>query len=556
MVARMPLLLRCLVLFWSLLPIAQASAQVHPTDLEPFAETKADRGETAATLIIRERDIFTFRDYLFGLSPGERMVAARDRIMGYVASGAPCIVGTRAEPQGVMITLDGRGVFAITTGDLDPLDKVTPAEAAERVVAALRPEVVAELEDRTVRGITTATGVSIGATAALIVCFWIIQRVGSWLSLRLALWATLRASSLGATPTTYRRSISDVSKRAIEAFSWLMRLLLICVWLTFVLGQFPWTRPLGDYFEEYLILARRSVLHEAATAVPDILVIITVFYVVRFLTQIVNLTFASISERRTKVTWLDPSMASTTRRVILCLIWLLAVIMVYPYVPGSNTQAFRAIGVFAGLLLSLGSSSVMNQIASGLLLVYSKTIRPGEYIRVGETEGTVTRIGLVNTRICSYRNEDVTLPNTSLLGSTMVNFTRESAANAILHTSVSIGYGTPWRQVHEMLKMAASRTSGLQEEPSPYVWQRALSDFYVQYELNAFIGKPQDRIKVLADLHANIQDVFNEYGVQIMSPHYLTDPAKTVIVPPPQWHLPPAQAPDDANPQQAGGAKR
>ena len=326
----------------------------------------------------------------------------------------------------------------------------------------------------------------------------------------------------------------------------MLRLLFLTVWMTYVLELFPQTRWFGDYFQEYLVQAGGKIIKETAQSIPDLLLVLVIFYVTWFLIQLLRLLFTAIAENRLQLRWLDADAAMTTQRIVQVLLFLGALIMAYPYLPGSNSAAFKSVSVFAGLLLSLGSTSVMNQIASGLLLVYSRGLKPGEYIRNGDTEGTVLGIGLISTRVRTIQNELVQIPNAILLSTVTMNYTRSAnKAGVILHTTVTISYNTPWRQVQELLKRATVGVEGLSPEPPPFVLQTALSDFYVAYQLNVWILKPERRQFVLAELHARIQDLFNEHGVQIMSPHYLGDPAKPAVVPKENLFKPPASPPSE-----------
>jgi small-conductance mechanosensitive channel len=221
-------------------------------------------------------------------------------------------------------------------------------------------------------------------------------------------------------------------------------------------------------------------------------------------------------------------------------------VMMYPYLPGSNSDAFKGVSVFVGLLLSIGSAGTVNQAVSGLMLMYSRALRVGDYVQIGETVGTVVALGMFSTRIRTPWGEIVSFPNAVIVGTTTKNYSREDeTGGALLTTTVTIGYNAPWRQVHAMLIEAAHRTEGLLKEPPPRVLQRSLSDYYVEYMLGAGIAEPQTRIAVLDDLHRNIQDVFNEYGVQIMSPHYMADPAERVWVPKDKWYEAPAKKDED-----------
>jgi small-conductance mechanosensitive channel len=173
--------------------------------------------------------------------------------------------------------------------------------------------------------------------------------------------------------------------------------------------------------------------------------------------------------------------------------------------------------------------------------------RKGEYVRVAEHEGTVTEMGLFATRIRTGLGEELTLSNSKILDSTTKNYSRAvKGAGYVLDTTVTIGYDTAWRQVHAMLILAAQRTEGVLSDPAPVVFQTALSDWYPEYRLvcQAIPSDPRPRALVLSQLHANIQDVFNEYGVQIMSPQYFEDPAEAKVVPPARWYPAPAKRPD------------
>jgi len=195
-----------------------------------------------------------------------------------------------------------------------------------------------------------------------------------------------------------------------------------------------------------------------------------------------------------------------------------------------------------GLMVSIGSSAVIGQLASGYMIMYSRTLRVGDYVKAGDIEGTVWQLGLFATRIRTLKKETVTIPNAVLAGQITKNYSQPTDPNGIvLGTSITIGYDTPWRQVEGLLLLAAERTPGLKKEPSPWVLQRALTDFYVDYEICAYLEDPLERVRTLTTLHANILDVFNEYGVQITSPNYEADPDALKVVPREQWFAAPSR---------------
>jgi small-conductance mechanosensitive channel len=244
--------------------------------------------------------------------------------------------------------------------------------------------------------------------------------------------------------------------------------------------------------------------------------------------------------------WLDRDTARPTRNLAYAFVWIFAVAMAYPYLPGADSDAFKGLSVLVGLMISLGSTSIIGQAANGLILMFTRTVRPGEYVRIGEHEGTVMELGAFTTRIRTGLGEELTLSNSFVAGTVTRNYSRAvKGVGFVVDTNVTIGYDTPWRQVEAMLVEAALRTPGILREPRPAVFQTALSDFYPEYRVvaQAMPSEPRPRAQVMSELHANIQDVFNEYGVQIMSPHYLGDPADAKVVPKDRWHLAPATPP-------------
>jgi len=279
------------------------------------------------------------------------------------------------------------------------------------------------------------------------------------------------------------------------------------------------------------------------SALPGLGMILLIIILCRMAAKVLDVFFENIQEGKIVVQWMEPQTARATRRIVKILLCLFALTLAYPYVPGSSSEAFKGISVFAGLLLTLGSSGMVNQIMSGLVVVYSRTMRVGDLIRVDEVTGVVTELGFLSTKVRTPVSNEVTIPNASLVSAVVQNYSVfDPAIGPRIFTTVTIGYDAPWRQVHALLTTAAERTPGIDLTTPPEVLQRALSDFYVEYELRCRITNPLSRMKILSDLHGQIQDAFNEQGVQIMSPHFEAQPASAVVVPPGKWAVPSAGA--------------
>jgi small-conductance mechanosensitive channel len=266
-------------------------------------------------------------------------------------------------------------------------------------------------------------------------------------------------------------------------------------------------------------------------------VAVIIFLVAWVATRVSAEFFAGVTARPDDSGLLNTHTAPATRRIVNASLWLFAIAMAYPYLPGSHTEAFKGLSVLVGLMVTIGASGVVGQIASGVMIVYTYALKKGEYVRIQNYEGTVTDLGLFVTRLRTGMGEEISLPNAFVLGNVTRNFSRASTGRAyVLDATVTIGYDTPWRLVHAMLLEAAGTIPEILATPPAYVVQTALSDFYVEYKLIVQVDAdvPATRARVASNLHAAIQDAFNRHGVQIMSPHYMDDPKTPKIVTPTQ----------------------
>jgi small-conductance mechanosensitive channel len=241
----------------------------------------------------------------------------------------------------------------------------------------------------------------------------------------------------------------------------------------------------------------------------------------------------------------DPDWATPTYKLVRMAVVAFAVVVAYPYLPGSESAAFKGVSLFLGVMLSLGSSSAISNVVAGYSMTYRKAFKLGDRVKIGDQIGEVLETRLLVTRLRTPKNEEVIIPNSEILNQHVVNFSSLARTEGlILHTRVGIGYETPWRQVEAMLLAAAQRTPGLKSEPRPFVLQKELGDFAVTYELNVYTDRPGAMLRTYTELHRNILDLFNEYGVQIMTPAYEGDPEQPKIVPKEQWHTAPAPPPE------------
>ncbi len=499
-----------------------------------------------AQLTIANRGIFTFRATLLGETPAARVQRATAVIEEALRGTDELKVTVDPILNSHLVLLGGRRAFIIAPRDLGPDDGDTRA-AAEQAATMLRQVVEETGQARSLHFLLKAAGYSTLATLIFLALLKATNLARRKLQGLLPQLMRERARQIrfGQMPLFDMQLVYGLIERLLRLLHWAVVLLLSYQWLSFVLSQFPYTRPWGESLNVYLLDLLRYLLQGIMDAIPGIAVAIMIFFIARGISGFSRRLLQRMA-RPGNLKWLTEETLQPTTRLTSLAIWLFALVMAYPYLPGSGTDAFKGLSVLLGLMISLGASSIVGQAAAGLILTYSRTLKAGEYVRVGDHEGTVSEVGMFNTTIRTGLGEVLTLPNSMITGSVTRNFSRVVQGQGyIVDTVVTIGYDTPWRQVEAMLVEAARRTDGVLEKPRPQVFQTGLSDFYPEYRLvaQAVPSEPRPRAELLSLLHANIQDVFNEYGVQIMSPHYLGDPTHEKWVPPERWFAAPARAP-------------
>jgi small-conductance mechanosensitive channel len=291
--------------------------------------------------------------------------------------------------------------------------------------------------------------------------------------------------------------------------------------------------------QDLFIDAASGLTQSAVQEIPNLLSVLIIFFVTRGMTRVLGGWFSTIESGRGATGLLDPEWARATRRLLVIGMWIFAATVAYPYLPGSHSEAFRGISVLIGLMVTLGGSGLVGQIIGGLAAIYSRSVRTGDHITVGEISGVVQEVGMLSTKVMTRTREQVTIPNAMLISSAIRNHSRGPTDGVAVSARVTVGYDTPWRQVEAMLKTASERTEGVLSAPEPRVLQTGLEDFYVRYELTVFAASAGRREEILSRLHGHIQDVFNENDVQIMSPNFVAQPESPVLVPKAQWHRPP-----------------
>ena len=296
--------------------------------------------------------------------------------------------------------------------------------------------------------------------------------------------------------------------------------LLITVPLLFAI--FPQTKGLAYQIFSYIWNPIKNILVGIVDYIPNLFAILIICFAVKYLVRLVHYLSREVEAGRLKFGGFYPDWAMPTYHIIRFLLYAFMIAMIYPYLPGAKNGVFQGISVFVGLIISLGSSTVIGNVIAGLVITYMRPFKLGDRIQLNDTTGNVIEKTPLVTRIKTPKNEVVTIPNSFIMSSHTVNYSASAREyGLIIHSEVTIGYDVPWRQVHQLLIEAALNTPGVIDDQRPFVLETSLSDWYPVYQINAYIREADKLAQIYSDLHQNIQDRFNEAGIEIMSPHYM-----------------------------------
>ena len=363
------------------------------------------------------------------------------------------------------------------------------------------------------------------ALFATFVLGWVLRKLGA-----LVAWTTdyidarlekLEGGLVHKAAIFSRSSVLRIVETVLGAVRWAASLVALYLWIIACAFALDKTGRVADAIVNPFIGAIERIGTAAVGFLPNLVVIVAIALVTRFATHVVTLFSRAIEEGRVEFPWLPADLAVPTRRIVNILLWLVALVVGMPYLPGSDSRAFQGVSIMVGVLISLGSTSATANLLAGLLITYSRSYRVGDRVKIGDTVGEVVALGAFTTRVRTIKDEEVIIPNAIVQSGAVVNYARYAGETGVqVHTEVTIGYDTPWRTVHRLLLSAAGMVDGIQLSPEPYVLQTALDDFYVRYQICAFTDRPTEMHLVLSRLNQAVQDSFFREGVEICSPHF------------------------------------
>ncbi len=503
-----------------------------------------------APVVIDGRELFSVRG-VSSYTAAERAAGIADRVREAAAnpSISPDALVLQEEDHLTKIIAGGKVLMSVTDPDsvIADVPRALLATVHQQKIAAA---ILSYRQERQPRELLMKTLLAVVVLLVTVVLIFATRRGFTALSHTIEHHSKrkLASSKLKPLEIVPAEQLASTLRATVHMVELLVMAAILLVAVEFVLGLYPWTRSLSNWLLALVMDPLRNITMGFIGWLPSLAFLLVLVALVRVALRLMRLYFEALGRGAMWLPGFEREWAMPTFRIVRLLVIAFALVVAYPYLPGSQTEAFKGVSLFLGVVFSLGSSSAIANIIAGYSLTYRRAFKVGDRVSIGDSLGTVTHVRLQATHLKTVKNEEVVYPNSSILTSPVVNYsTLAQRGGLILHTKVGVGYEAPWRQVEAMLLTAAEKTRGVMRQPPPFVLIQDLADFAVTYELNAFVDDPQISEHIYAELHRNILDQFNEYGVQIMVPAYEGDPKQAKVVPRDKWFEKPARPEEDGD---------
>jgi len=422
----------------------------------------------------------------------------------------------------IVIAYNGEAAFSIFPADTIGTG-LSQEDLAAEIIGQIKSHAINRLSVDSIADIAKRIGLLI----ALVLSFFLIVKLLNKGISKGNLWIykMIQQKIKGYTNARNRfftmSRLADIIRLALRFVKWVFLIILVYALLPLGFSIFPSTEGIARTLIGYVLEPLKSFVGAVISYVPEFIAIIVIVLIARSIIRFLRYLSGEVEKGSLVLSGFYPEWAKPTYNLFKFLVIIFAFVAVFPLIPGSGSDVFKGVSVFIGLLISLGSSSAIGNIIAGLVITYMRPFKIGDRVRIGDAQGDVIEKTLLVTRLRTIKNEDVTIPNASILSGNTYNYsTNTNEEGLILNTSVTIGYDVPWRKVHTMLTDAADRTDKLRKEPKPFVLQTSLDDFYVSYQINCYTEEADKAAKIYSELYGHIQDVFAEEKIEILSPHY------------------------------------
>lgn len=537
----LPLLAALLVLIWMLSTpnLIQAQEEPSPTPEPPPTAQPGYPVEVGGQVLfyVTER---------IGSIPAEERAAIIAQRINDLANNpfAPPLEISLVESEFGTDILAGDEILATVTDRDAASVSMTREEAAQTAATLIEQAITTTREqNKSVARLSQAVEILLILAVAMFL-IWLINHLYHRLVKKIDEAPRRERPLFGKGGITQVEATRRFLKSFLNIIRWTIIILLLIYVLPNVLKIFPTTADFASRLLELVSIPFARLWSWFYTHQNSLITITVIIVLTYLLIRLIRFFFNIVGRGEIRIKGFEADWAPFTARIISFLLIVGAVVVAFPYIPGSDSPAFRAITVFLGALFTLSSTAAVTNIVAGVIQTYTGAFKVGDVIRIGEVTGIVTEKRLITTKVRTFKNEEVYIPNGAVLSTNVTNFTKMARGKGlIIYSTVTIGYDAPWKKVHELLIAAAEATPDVDTDPHPFVLQTSLNDYNVSYQINCYIHRPERMMRIYSALHANIQDQFNRAGVEIMSPAFMgVRDANTIAIPeenrPPDYQVP------------------
>ena len=509
-----------------LIGVAPARSQAPPT-----AEIQQEIGAEPGSVVLDGKTLFQIRSNFGPLSALQRANLANERLTTVASNSQISPESVRAESvQGLMLIVAGKENIHIAT--ITPEDAKAEGQTQESLtkdyLATIRSSLITFREQRSVENILRGIGYAILATLLLWVVIQLLNKLFAVTLDRLKDWLAeysdrFKNSDRGIFAIT---PFITVALHFAELGRNVLYLFLACVYLFLIFGFFPLTQGLSSNFWAIIGATLSQVERAIVGYLPNLFTLVLIIFIAREILSFIHLFFQEIRLGNISFPWFYRDWVQPTFQLVRFFVFALSLAIAMPFLPGFKSPAFQGVSIVVSALFTLGAANAVSNIIGGFIVVYTRSFQIGDMIKIGDLVGIVLEKDVLVTRICTPKNVVITIPNSTILGSNIINYSTFAkdlgdSTGLVLHTTITLGYDIPWQKVHTVLIEAAQITPQIASNPAPFVLQTSLNDFNVSYELNAYTDSPEQSPVIYSDLHKNIQDKCNEASIEIMSPSFL-----------------------------------
>ncbi len=490
-----------------------------------FARAQYLKENSATFPVILNRDtLFNIYTKSGAFGPEERAIRISHRLENLLDDDFLTLDSLRISESDFTTDIIYKDVVIIGITDLDAMIYgKTRHQLAEDYLLTIKSSLAKAREDQSLVKLLTR----IGLVLLIIGGVWFLIRMILKIHTKLELFITSNKDkwlkSLSYKDYTFLSAEQELKLVyfVLKLIKWILIILAVYLVIPLIFSIFPFTRGWADTLLTLIWSPFKGILNSIWDFVPNLFTIIVIVVVMRYFMRFIRYIFTEIEAEKLVISGFHADWAMPTFSIVKFLLYAFMFVLIFPYLPGSDSNIFRGVSVFIGVLFSLGSSSAIANIIAGIVITYMRPFKIGDRIKLGDMTGVVIEKTLLVTRLRTIKHEEITIPNSSVLSGNTINYsTNIKNEGLIIHTTVTIGYDVPWKDMHQALIDAALQTPEIQKQPQPFVLQTSLDDFYVSYQINAYVKNVNGLAGIYSGLHQNIQDVCNERGIEIMSPHY------------------------------------